>query len=318
MASKKKAVKPAATKKPAARAAVKAAPRRAGALPARPAPKPAASLPPTEMPRVATHFNFTPQRDRDWQSNGLRPFLQYRDLGLRAATDGQMKAEHVRGTGPTNTTGWHCHDLDFQLVYCLKGFVRFKTEDDRTITLKAGDGAYVPPLYCHNETEFSDDYEVLQITAPADYKTIAGRDAPRPRRAARKGRVDRFAVGYDRPEAYKAGDGPRAFLAYRDIGVTEATGRRVNINIVRMNEARDASTGWHYHTLSCQFIYVLKGWTKVVVEGEGEFTLRAGDAMTIPHGVRHDVPGFSDDFTVLELNMPADYDTIATAAPAAA
>ena len=40
--------------------------------------------------------------------------------------------------------------------------------------------------------------------------------------------------------------------------------------------------------------------------------------MTIPFGVKHDVPGFSGDFAVLELNMPADYTTIATEAPAAA
>ena len=278
------------------------------------------ALPPTEQPRVATHFDFTPNRGADWRGVGLRAFLQYRDLGLRRATNGLMKAEVIRGTGGDGvaTTGWHCHDLDFQFVFCVKGFVQFVAEDGTKATLRPGDGTCIPPLFRHNETELSADCELLQITAPADYDTIAGEGPSGRTRPARPGRIDRFVVDKDSPEAYKVGDGPRSFLAYRDAGVTDATGRRVNINIVRMSESRDASTGWHYHTLSCQFVFVLKGWTKVAVEGHGIFTLHAGDAMTIPHGMRHDVPGFSSDFTVLELNMPADYDTIATEAPAAA
>ena len=81
-------------------------------------------------------------------------------------------------------------------------------------------------------------------------------------------------------------------------------------------EARgDKSTGWHYHTLACQFVFVLKGWSRVEVEGQGEFTIHAGDAMTLPHRLKHDVTGFSADFTVLELNIPADYETIACEPP---
>ncbi|MBL8665507.1 MAG: hypothetical protein JNM29_21920, partial [Candidatus Odyssella sp.] len=51
------------------------------------------------------------------------------------------------------------------------------------------------------------------------------------------------------------------------------------------------------------------------VEGQGEFTIHAGDAMTLPHRLKHDVTGFSADFTVLELNIPADYETIACEPP---
>ena len=43
--------------------------------------------------------------------------------------------------------------------------------------------------------------------------------------------------------------------------------------------------------------------------------VRAGDAMTLPYKLKHDVTGFSADFTVLELNIPADYDTIACDPP---
>lgn len=272
--------------------------------------------PPTEQARIAQSFNYTPLREGDFQAKGLRTFYRYRDLGLRDATGGLMRATHIRNVGGTESrTGWHCHDLDFQMVYVLKGYVKFVTEDGETVTLRPGDCAHLPALYRHDEIEFAPDFEVVEITAPAEVETIHGRDTPVPQRPARPGRISNFAANYDGPEAYKVGDGPRQFLAYRDAGVTVATGRRVNINVVRNSRAGDSSTGWHYHSLACQFIFVLQGWSRVAVEGQGEFTVRTGDAMTIPYGLKHDVTGFSADFTVLELNIPADYETIACAAP---
>ena len=270
---------------------------------------------PTERPRIAERFDYTPLREADFKGKGLRAFMQYRDLGLVRATGGLMRAEHIRVIGQAEMkTGWHCHDLDFQLVYVLKGHVRFHTEAGETVTLRAGDCAHLPPFYRHDEFEFSSDFEVVEITAPAEVKTIHG-NAPIAARAGAPGRVARFAAGYDTPEAYKVGDGPRRFLAYRDPGVTAATGRRVNVNIVRNSVAGDASTGWHYHTLACQFVFVLRGWSRVEVEGQGEFTIRPGDAMTLPYKLKHDVTGFSADFAVLELNIPADYDTVACDPP---
>lgn len=44
-------------------------------------------------------------------------------------------------------------------------------------------------------------------------------------------------------------------------------------------------------------------------EREGLVTLRAGDALSQPAGVPHNVIARSDDFEVLELNVPADYGT---------
>jgi quercetin dioxygenase-like cupin family protein len=273
-------------------------------------------LPPTERPRIAESFDYTPLREADFQQKGLRAFMQYRDLGLGRATGGLMRAEHIRVIAKTDMkTGWHCHDLDFQFVFVLKGHVKFITEDGQTVTLRAGDCAHLPAFYRHDEIEFAPDFEVVEITAPADVRTIPGRDTPLPQRPAAPGRVSTFAASYDGPDAYKVGDGPRQFLAYRDVAATNATGRRVNINVVRNSKAGDKSTGWHYHTLACQFIFVLKGWSRVEVEGQGEFTVRAGDAMTLPYKLKHDVTGFSADFTVLELNIPADYDTIACDPP---
>lgn len=275
-----------------------------------------ADLPPTQRPRIAERFDYTPFRAADFLQRGQRTFLQYRDLGLRRATGGLMRADHIRAVAMhEGGTGWHCHDLDFQFAFVLKGYVKFVTEDGALVHLQAGDCAHLPAFFRHDELEFAPDFEVVEITAPADVRTIAGRDAPLPPRAEIPGRVSRFAVDREGPNAYKVGEGPRRFLAYRDAAATDATGRRVNINVVANSKAGDASTGWHYHTLACQFVYVLRGWSRVAVEGHGEFTIRPGDSMTLPSKIKHDVTGFSADFKVLELNIPADYDTIACDPP---
>jgi quercetin dioxygenase-like cupin family protein len=65
----------------------------------------------------------------------------------------------------------------------------------------------------------------------------------------------------------------------------------------------------HWHDLEFQFNYVLKGWICVWLEGEGEFTFRAGDTWLQPPGIKHDVRGFSDDLEVLEIVAPGVFDT---------
>ena len=44
------------------------------------------AAPPTERPRIAQSFDYTPLRESDFAQKGLRAFMQYRDLGLGRAT----------------------------------------------------------------------------------------------------------------------------------------------------------------------------------------------------------------------------------------
>ncbi len=276
------------------------------------------ALPPTLRPDIAQRFDCTPMREADFHADAARPGLQVRDLGLRAATGGLMQARHVRATAAGGGIGWHCHDHDFHFLYLLQGTLETLTQDGASLTLRAGDCVHLPALYRHHDIAHSADFAMVEITAPADMPAIVGRNVVLPVVRPQAGRTSVFAVDYDGPQAYKVGEGPRRFLAYRDAAATAATGRRVNINVVRNSQAGDSSTGWHYHTLACQFVHVLRGWSRVEVEGEaGEFLLQPGDSMTIPRGCKHDVTGFSADFQVLELNIPADYDTIACDPPQA-
>jgi quercetin dioxygenase-like cupin family protein len=242
----------------------------------------------------------------EWHEKGLRSFLRYRELGVTAATGGRVRAEHIQAKAPvTDGTGWHCHELDFQLAYVLNGYVAFTTEDHGDILLQTGGCAHLPPFTMHDETEFSGDFEVLEITMPADVRTLTARPAEITGVPS-----SRFVTNHLGSESFQRSEGPRAFLEYRDLGVVDATDRRIQVQVVRTNGPCEESTGWHYHDLEFQFVYVLNGWVRTVLEGYGEFLMEPGDAMTVPPRLKHDVTGFSDEFEVLEINVPADFDTV--------
>ena len=67
--------------------------------------------------------------------------------------------------------GRHSHSLDFQMVYLLKGWARIDLEDAGEIRVEAGDAWYQAPGVRHEVLEYSDDWEVIEITMPADFAT---------------------------------------------------------------------------------------------------------------------------------------------------
>jgi quercetin dioxygenase-like cupin family protein len=57
-------------------------------------------------------------------------------------------------------------------------------------------------------------------------------------------------------------------------------------------------------------VYVLKGWVRSEFEGHGEFVMKEGSCWLQPPRIKHTVLGFSDDMEILEVIIPANYDTI--------
>ena len=68
-------------------------------------------------------------------------------------------------------SGWHRHGLDMQLVYILKGWVKFDYEGVGEVLLEAGACVHQPPGIRHVEIDHSDDVEILEITLPAEFGT---------------------------------------------------------------------------------------------------------------------------------------------------
>jgi len=118
---------------------------------------------------------------------GLRAYFEYRDLGIRRATRGKVVAHVIRARpGKAPHGEWHRHDCKTQFVYVLKGSAVFEYEGVGRVKMKQGSCFYQPPGIRHREISHSRDLELLEIVAPAQFKTAS---AEKP--AARKSRARR-------------------------------------------------------------------------------------------------------------------------------
>lgn len=118
------------------------------------------------------------------------------------------------------------------------------------------------------------------------------------------------ALALTRSEAPFTRDGPRADVEYRDLGLAKATGGRIGAKHIRAIRPFPAETGWHWHDMTGHVVFVLKGWLKFRYAGHrDDVTVRAGDCLSQPAGVAHNVIGRSDDLEVLEINLPAEFGT---------
>ena len=109
---------------------------------------------------------------------GRREFFKYRELGVTDASNGRMRAQVTSATqGLGEPTGWHYHVCEQQFIYMLKGWVDLEFEDGTKVRLKQGDSMMIPGGTRHNETATADDLEILEVSVPAEMKTVVC-DAP--------------------------------------------------------------------------------------------------------------------------------------------
>ena len=124
------------------------------------------------MNKAAWKFNVQQQEDAAFKGDGLRPYFEYRDLGIKAATGGAVVAHVIRAREGDNATGqWHAHEVGFQMYYVLKGWARFEYEGQGVKTVRPGDCVLQPPGIRHREIEHSADFELIEIVMPGDFET---------------------------------------------------------------------------------------------------------------------------------------------------
>src|SRR5674476_872660 len=82
---------------------------------------------PVKRARPRQRIAISHHREEDFKADGLRAYAQYRDLGIADASNGLAQAHVIRLIGPCNpveVSKLHFHDVDFQMVYVLKGWVK--------------------------------------------------------------------------------------------------------------------------------------------------------------------------------------------------
>lgn len=251
-------------------------------------------------PTIVEHFGYSPIGPAVWRPDAASG-LDFRDLSLGQASDQALIGRHLRCAGQPVTTRLVQPDCAFAFIFMLRGkaIVEIKGQPPEELgpfdsATRHGPGG---PVTWH----LSHDAEIIEMSATAANPGLFGNGA------------GSWVISRDSEEKYIVGDGPRKFFSYRDLGVAAATGRRIHIHVVRAVEAGVGGTGWHFHNMG-QLFYVLRGWAELSVEFQPEVKMSRDDAMCISSGMRHNVPAFSKDYLVLEMCVPADYDTVDAAA----
>lgn len=117
-------------------------------------------------------FKVSHADDGKFEGEGLRAFFEYRRLGIAEATAGKYGAHVIRAVPGMESPGeWHSHELDFQMIYVLRGWVVFDYEGQGEHLMRAGSCALQPPGIRHREVRHSDDMELIEITSPAAFDT---------------------------------------------------------------------------------------------------------------------------------------------------
>jgi quercetin dioxygenase-like cupin family protein len=116
-----------------------------------------------------------------------------------------------------------------------------------------------------------------------------------------------FTVNHARDARFESG--LRSFFEYRDLGLKEATDGRVVAHVIRSKPGAPFNGAPHRHGVTFQLVYVLKGWVEFEYEGQGIVRLDPGSCVHQPPGIRHREVGHSEDLELLEIVMPADFET---------
>jgi len=130
---------------------------------------------------MASRFAVSHRAGSKFVRRGLRNYFEYRDLGIRRATRGKVVAHVIRARpGKAPHGQWHRHRCAVQFVYVLKGWAVFEYEGVGKVRMTPGSCFYQPPGIRHREISHSRDLELIEIVAPAEFRT---EDAAPPRRS---------------------------------------------------------------------------------------------------------------------------------------
>lgn len=250
------------------------------------------------FPSIVSDFGYSPLGSAVWfidPDNGLPS----RDLSLVHASEGKLVGRHYRSGGrAVDAVRFGADDAALKFILVVSGRVTLDQEGKSPVALNALDSATQYGAGKPTRFHLSHDAEVITLISGTNDPDVFGTPA-----------IGEWGVSREAEEHYITGEGPRKFFAYRNLGVDALTGRRIHIHLVRAAKSVEGGTGWHSHSMG-QLFYILRGWAHLAVSGRPALRMESGDAMCIAPRMAHDVPAFSEDYFLIEMCVPADYDTV--------
>lgn len=242
-----------------------------------------------------------------------RAGMHYRDL-IPGRLGGSIIASHIRvpDAGPVPDMV-HYHTVGFQLIFCYHGWVRLVYEDQGPpFVLAAGDCVIQPPRIRHRVLEASENLQVIEIGVPAEHVTTVDHELELPTPFLRPDR-DFGGQRFCRSEAEKAVWTPWRLPGFeaRETGIGLATAGVASVQVARPAGLRPSQVTSQVtsHTADILFTFVLSGSMTLRGEGQGAHPLGEGDAYVIPPHLKTALADCSEDLRLLEVALPADFET---------
>lgn len=241
-----------------------------------------------------------------------RAGMQYRDL-IPGRLGGAIIASHIRipDAGPVPDKV-HFHNVGFQLIYCIHGWVRLVYEDQGPpFILSSGDCVIQPPRIRHRVLEASEELQVIEIGVPAEHMTTIDHDMSLPTAHVLPDREwdgQRFVRSLQSQAIWTPWRIP-GFEA-RDTVIGVGTKGVAAVHVARPLGGQKPDGIVTSHTSDILFTFVLTGSCTLCGEGQGSHALAEGDAYVLPPRVKTSLMDCSDDLTLLEVSLPAVFETI--------
>lgn len=239
-----------------------------------------------------------------------RAGMRYRDL-IPGRLGGAFIASHIQipqgGPVPDYV---HFHKIRFQMIYNYKGWVRLAYEDQGPeFVMTAGDCVLQPPQIRHRVLECSDGFEVVEIGCPAEHETFGDLEMTLPTGDIRPERDfggQRF-VWHKSAEASWEPWRLEGFV-HREFGFADATGGLATARVARVSGTPTEKSVQHDAELL--FLFLLEGSFTLKSHGHEDHRLEARDSVVIPAGMPHALSDCSSDLELLEVALPAGFETV--------
>ena len=261
------------------------------------------------IPKVKQTFVLTKMKTSDQWSEG-RAGMWYRDL-IPDRQGGYVVASHIRilDGGPVPDYV-HYHKILFQMIYCYKGWARLVYEDQgEPFVIEAGDCVLQPPQIRHQVLESSPGMEVIELTCPADHETCVDHEIKLPTSLVDPERLFN-GQHFIRHEAAKAEWKPWRMEGFeaRDIGIASATDGLAGVRVA--HPVGQPQPEFVSHDADLLFMFLLNGSAELNCDQMDSELLTAGDSFVVPSSMKHSLSKCSEDMEVLEVVLPAEFNTI--------
>jgi quercetin dioxygenase-like cupin family protein len=264
--------------------------------------------PSLNIQKVKQTFLLTKMKTSDQWSEG-RAGMWYRDL-IPDRQGGYAVASHIRilDGGPVPDYV-HYHKILFQMIYCYKGWARLVYEDQgEPFVIEPGDCVLQPPQIRHQVLESSPGMEVIELTCPADHETCVDHEIKLPTSLVDPERLFN-GQNFIRHEATKAEWIPWRMEGFeaRDIGIASATDGLAGVRVA--HPVGQLQPEFVSHDADLLFMFLLNGSAELNCDQMDSELLTAGDSFIIPGALKHSLSECSENMEVLEVALPAMFNT---------